>query len=47
MIDALYRVLSAPSLRDAWYSSPVAFILALIGVACVAVGVVGLLYRLT
>ena len=47
MIDALFRVVAAPSLRDAWYSSKLAFLIALSALSIGAVGLVGVIYRIT
>ncbi len=47
MIDAVFRVFTAPSLRDAWYSSKFGFVASLAMLTCFAASIVGVLYRIT
>lgn len=47
MIDAMFRAVTAPSLRDAWYSSKTGFVISLAMLTCLAVSIVTVVYRVT
>ncbi len=47
MIDSVFRVFSAPSLRDAWYSSKFGFLFSMAMLTCFAASIVGVIYRIT